>query len=68
MAKQKKGSVINISSTSGFIIPCPQPTVHYNTAKAGIAHLTKSLTMKWVKFNIHVNAIAPGQMLNEIVL
>ena len=62
MVKQKKGSIINIASMSGFIINRPQPQAHYNTAKAGIAHLTKGLAMEWAKFNIRVNAIAPGYM------
>ena len=62
MVKQKKGSIINIASMSGFIINRPQPQAHYNTAKASIAHLTKSLAMEWAKFNIRVNAIALGYM------
>ena len=60
IVKQKKEGIINISSMSGFIINRSQPQAHYNTAKAGIAHLTKSLGMEWAKYNIRVNAIAPG--------
>ncbi len=60
MVKQKQGSIINISSMSAFIINRPQEQTHYNTAKAAIAHLTKSLAMEWAKYNIRVNAIAPG--------
>jgi len=60
MVKQKKGSIINISSMSAFIVNRPQGQAHYNTAKAAIAHLTKSLAIEWAKYNIRVNAIAPG--------
>ena len=60
MVKQKKGSIINMSSISAFIVNRPQGQAHYNTAKAAIAHLTKSLAIEWAKYNIRVNAIAPG--------
>ena len=60
MVKQKQGSIINVSSMSAFIVNRPQGQAHYNTAKAAIAHLTKSLAIEWAKYNIRVNAIAPG--------
>lgn len=60
MVKQKKGSIINISSMSAFIVNRPQEHAHYNTAKAAISHLTKNLAVEWAKYNIRVNAIAPG--------
>ncbi len=62
MVKEKKGSIVNMSSISGFIANRPQNQVSYNTAKAAISHFTKSLAMEWVKYNIRVNAIAPGYM------
>jgi len=62
MVKQRKRRIINIASMSGFIVNRPQPQAHYNTAKAGIVMLTKNLAMEWAKFNIRVNAIAPGYM------
>ena len=40
MIKQRKGSIINIASISGFIVNRPQPQAHYNAAKAGIVMLT----------------------------
>jgi len=68
MVKQKKGSIINIASMSGFIVNRPQGQAHYNTAKAAIAHLTKSLAMEWAKYNIRVNSIAPGYMMTDILV
>ena len=68
MVEQKKGSIINIASMSGFIVNRPQGQAHYNTAKAAIAHLSKSLAMEWAKYNIRVNAIAPGYMMTDILV
>ncbi|MDD5126779.1 MAG: glucose 1-dehydrogenase [Dehalococcoidales bacterium] len=66
MVKEKKGTIINISSMSGFIINRPQKQAHYNAAKAAIAHFTKSIAMELAKYNIRVNAIAPGYMKTEM--
>ena len=67
MVKQKEGSIINISSMSAFIVNRPQGQAHYNTAKAAIAHLTRSLAVEWVKYNIRVNAIAPGYVRTPLI-
>ena len=67
MIKQRKGSIINIASMSGFIVNRPQPQAHYNTAKAGIVMLTKTMAMEWAKYNIRVNAIAPGYIRTPLL-
>jgi len=55
-----KGSIINIASASGLIIPRPQDQCSYNSSKAGVIHLTKSLAVEWTEYNIRVNSISPG--------
>ena len=62
MVKAEKGSIVNMSSMSGFIVNRPQFQSAYNTAKAAIAHLTESLAAEWAKYNVRVNGIAPGYM------
>jgi len=67
MIKNKKGNIINISSMSGLIVNRPQPQIHYNTSKAGVIMITKSLAAEWAKYNIRVNAIVPGYMRTPLV-
>ncbi|MCE0495986.1 SDR family oxidoreductase [Vibrio salinus] len=54
------GSIVNIGSMSGMIINRGLDQAHYNSAKAGVIHLSKSLAMEWASKNIRVNTISPG--------
>jgi len=60
MLAHKQGAIVNIASMSGTIVNRGIQQIHYNTAKAGVVHLTKSLAMEWVDRGIRVNAISPG--------
>ena len=66
--KQKYGTIVNIGSNSGIIVDKPQPQASYNASKAGVHQLTKSLACEWAKYNIRVNAIAPGYVATEMTL
>ena len=61
MIKQHSGKIINIASIAGFGGTPPfMQTIGYNTSKGAIMTFTKDLAVKWGKYNINVNAIAPG--------
>lgn len=66
MAKQGKGTIINVGSISALIVNRPQFQPIYNASKAAVHHLTKSLAAEWAPLGIRVNAIAPGYIKTEM--
>lgn len=60
MVENGGGSIINIASMSGIIVNRGLEQAHYNSSKAGVIHLSKSLAMEWVSKGIRVNSISPG--------
>ncbi len=65
IAAKQPGTVLNIVTTyaasgsgSGFVVPSA-------CAKAGVLALTRSLAVEWARYNIRLNAIAPGPFPTE---
>ena len=52
---------------SGHIVNIPQNQCCYNTSKAGVLHLTKSLAVEWASKGIRVNSISPGYTRTALV-
>ena len=64
MLKQRKGSIINMSSVVGVSGNAGQS--NYSASKAGILGFTKSVAKELGSRNIRCNAIAPGFILTEM--
>lgn len=65
MTEQKSGSIINIASVEG--LAAVRRAGHaYPIAKAGIIMLTRGLAWDLGKYNVRVNAIAPGFVKTEM--
>lgn len=60
MLPRKKGSIVNIGSMSGSIVNRGLLQAHYNSSKAAVIHMSKSLAMEWSDRGVRVNAISPG--------
>jgi NAD(P)-dependent dehydrogenase (short-subunit alcohol dehydrogenase family) len=58
------GSIINIASITG-LRPGPAASA-YGASKAAIIHLTEHLAMEWARYNIRVNALAPGYFVTDL--
>ena len=54
------GTIVNMGSMSGIASNIPQNQVAYNSSKAAVHMMTKSLASEFAAQNIRVNAIAPG--------
>lgn len=67
MIKAGRGAIVNIGSMSGQIVNTPQPQCHYNAAKAGVHHLTKSLAVEWAAHGVRVNAVAPTYIATPLL-
>ncbi|QFG69739.1 SDR family oxidoreductase [Ornithinimicrobium pratense] len=60
------GSIVNTGSMSGTVVNYPQLQASYNTSKAGVVHLTKSLAFEWAECGIRVNCISPGYIFTDL--
>jgi 3-oxoacyl-[acyl-carrier protein] reductase len=58
MSEHQSGKIVNISSASALIGNIGQ--VNYAASKGGVASMTKTLAKELARYNIRVNAVAPG--------
>jgi 3-oxoacyl-[acyl-carrier protein] reductase len=65
MLERGKGKIINVASQLGQIGGLEM--VHYSASKAGVIGLTKALAREVSARGVHVNAIAPGPILTDMM-
>jgi NAD(P)-dependent dehydrogenase (short-subunit alcohol dehydrogenase family) len=61
------GKIINVASMSAHIANIPQKQAPYNTSKAAVLHLTRSLAGEWAARGVRVNSISPGYTRTKLV-
>ncbi|WP_153102079.1 SDR family NAD(P)-dependent oxidoreductase [Paraburkholderia hayleyella] len=65
MMQRRRGQIINISS-----LAATKPKVGngaYGTAKAAIERFTRTLALEMARFNVRVNAVAPGFVHSDLL-
>lgn len=64
MIMNKSGSIVNVASISGIVGNAGQ--ANYSASKGGVIAFTKTLCTELGRYNIRVNALAPGIIESEM--
>jgi NAD(P)-dependent dehydrogenase (short-subunit alcohol dehydrogenase family) len=65
MANKVAGRIVNISSIGAYHYGGGASAL-YSVTKAGVVRMTEALAVEWARYNINVNAMAPGLFISEM--
>ncbi len=67
MIPRRQGKIINVASIAGLAgNSADMAMLAYNTSKAAVVNFTRTLAGEWGKYNINVNALAPGMFPSKM--
>jgi|SRR6266536_1941654 len=68
MITQGRGSIVNVASVTAFqgVRPEAMDAIAYNSSKGAVVAFTRDLAVKWARYGIRVNALAPGWFPSEM--
>ncbi|KAJ5893724.1 hypothetical protein N7495_005415 [Penicillium taxi] len=64
---EQRGSILLVASMSGLIANKGMESPVYNSSKAAVIQLARSLAMEWGRHGIRVNSLCPGHILTPMV-
>jgi NAD(P)-dependent dehydrogenase (short-subunit alcohol dehydrogenase family) len=66
MIERGEGSIVNVASILGMVAAAPNRQAAYCASKGGLINLTRELAVQWARYNVRVNALAPGFFPSEL--
>jgi len=66
IADKRPGRIVNVASVAAYYYGGHGAAL-YSITKAGVVRMTQALAVEWARFNINVNAIAPGVFRSEMM-
>ena len=66
IAADKPGRIVNIASSAAYSYTGNGAAL-YSVSKAAVVRITETLAVEWARYNINVNAIAPGAFESEMM-
>ncbi len=66
IAAKRPGRIVNVASSAAYSYRGNGAAL-YSISKAAVVRMTEALAVEWAKFNINVNAIAPGAFSSEMM-